>query len=103
MAWNDENKAPSVTGEVDAALVSLGQRGCACSFDGSGVPAGNYAAIQLLSDVVFTKLDTVEGADASSPFFPLVDNGFTVPSGTILYGPFTAIESFAGTYIAYKA
>jgi hypothetical protein len=104
MAWNDENLTPSVTQETDAALVSLGQRGCACVFDGGAVPAGNYAAVQCLTDCVFVTLDTTEGTGLASPFFPLVDNGATVPAGTILYGPFVAAEvASGGIIVAYKA
>lgn len=104
MAWNDENLAPSVTQETDAALVSLGQRGCACVFDGGAVPTGNYAAIQCLADSVFVTLDTTDGSGAASPFSPLVDNGATIPAGTILYGPFTSIEiNPGGIIVAYKA
>jgi hypothetical protein len=103
MAWNDENKAPSVTGEVDAALVSLGQRGCVCRFDG-GTATGNFAAVQCISDNIFVALDTVEGSGPNSPFFTLVNEGITVPAGTILYGPFTNVENSGGqTFIAYKA
>lgn len=105
MAWNDENLTPSVTNETDASLVSLGQRGCVCLFDG-GSATGNFAAIQCLTDCIFTVLDTTEGnsVDGTPPFFPLVDNGATIPSGTILYGSFTNIGlNSGGIIIAYKA
>lgn len=103
MAWNDENLTPSVTQETDAALVSLGQRGCVCIFDG-GTATGNFAAVQCITDNIFFTLDTVEGSGANSPFFTLVNEGITVPAGTILYGPFTTVNNDAGQcFVAYKA
>jgi hypothetical protein len=99
----NENISPSVTGEVDAALVSLGQRSCAVSFAAAGIPQGNYAAIQCLTDCTFDELDTVYGTATSSPFWDLVDNSFVFPAGTIFYGAFTVISGSSGTYIAYKA
>ena len=103
MSFLDENLTPSVTQETDASLVALGQRGCVSLFDG-GTATGNFAAIQCLSDCVFAALDTVEGSDANSPFYPLVNNGATIPTGTILYGPITYIDlNSGGVAIAYKA
>lgn len=102
MSFLDENISPSVTGEVDAALVSLGQRGCASSI-ASSVPTGNYAAIQCLTDCTFDQLDTVYGNGVYGPFWALIDGGILFPAGTIFYGPFTSISATAGTYIAYKA
>lgn len=98
----DENISPSVTQETDAALVSLGQRGCACSID-SAVPSGNYAAVQCLTDCSFDVLDTVYGSGSSSPFVDLCNASFLFPAGTIFYGPFKDISATSGTYIAYKA
>lgn len=99
----DENISPSVTGEVDAALVSLGQRGCVCIFDEANA-IGNFAAVQCITDCVFLTLETVEGTGANSPFYPLVDQGITIPAGTILYGPFTLVQNSANqTAICYKA
>ena len=92
-----ENLAPSVTQETDAALVSLGQRGCTVS---DSAVSGNFAAIQCIQDCSFDELTTVSGTD---DFFFLVDNGTTIPAGTIFYGAFTNISSLGGVYIAYKA
>ncbi len=103
MSFFDENLAPSVTQETDAALVALGQRGCVCVIGGESA-SGNFAAIQCITDTVFNGLETVEGAGAASPFFPLVDNAISVPAGTILYGPFTYIEIGGSQFvICYKA
>jgi hypothetical protein len=103
MAFFDENLAPSVTQETDAALVSLGQRGCVCLRDGATI-AGNFAAIQCITDNLFITLDTVEGTGANSPFFILVDEAVVIPAGTIIYGPFTTIQNDGSqTAIAYKA
>jgi hypothetical protein len=103
MSFLDENLTPSVTQETDASLVALGQRGCVCIFDG-GSATGNFAAIQCITDCVFLALDTVEGADVNSPFYPLVGNGATIPTGTILYGPITYVDLNPGCIvIAYKA
>jgi len=97
MAWNDENITPSVTQETDAALVSLGQRGAIAS---DGASFGNFAAIQCITDCVFDVLTTVRG-DVEFSFF--IDNATVIPAGTIIYGCFTVIGAFSGTYIAYKA
>jgi hypothetical protein len=101
--WKDENISPSVTGEVDAALVSLGQRGCVCVYDGNGGPTGNFAAVQCITDCQFDLLDTVNGSGENSPFFPFCDNSLVIPAGTIFYAPFTLISSTSGSFIAYKA
>jgi len=96
MAWNDENISPSVTGEVDALLTSLGQRGFVYVGDTS-VTTGNFAAIQCLTDTVFSSLtalnSTVGGLVAST----------TLGTGTVIYGPFTAFTLSSGKVIAYKA
>lgn len=103
MAWNDENTSPSVTQETDAALVALGQRGCVCIFD-VGNATGNFAAIQCITDNVFTVLDTVEGSGVNSPFQVFINEGTTFPAGTIIYGPFTSVTNSAGqSAICYKA
>jgi hypothetical protein len=92
----DENISPSVTGEVDAALVSLGQRG-AIAVDGVA-PGGNFAAIQCLTECEF------DGLTALNSDFSLILTPFLVPAGTIFYGPFTSISATMGSiYIAYKA
>jgi hypothetical protein len=96
MSFFDENLAPSVTQETDAALVSLGQRG-AIAVDGIA-PGGNFAAIQCLTDCEFDGLVAL-----NSDFTPIL-SPFLVPSGTIFYGPFTSISATSGSiYIAYKA
>lgn len=92
-----ENLAPSVTQETDAALVSLGQRGCIAT---DSIATGNFVAIQCIQDCSFDLLTTVSG---DGDFFFLVDNGVTIPAGTIFYGAFTNISSTGGIYIAYKA
>ena len=103
MAFLDENITPSVTQETDAALVSLGQRGCIAIYDGSDVATGNFAAVQCITDCVFDALDTVNGSSANSPFFPFCDNGLLIPAGTIFYAPFTLVGVSSGSFIAYKA
>jgi hypothetical protein len=97
MAFLDENISPSVTQETDAALVSLGQRGAVAS---DSVSTGNFAAIQCITDCVFDTLETIRGTVEFSFF---VDNGTTIPAGTILYGCFIDIGSTGGTYVAYRA
>ena len=71
MAWNDENIGPSITGEVDAALVSLGQRGATVS---DSYITGNFAAIQCITDCTFDILTTIRIAE----FSYFVDNSFTI-------------------------
>jgi hypothetical protein len=103
MAFLDENISPSVTQETDAALVSLGQRGCVCIYDGNGA-SGNFAAVQCITDTVFNALDTVEGSGANSPFQLLVSEAISVPAGTIIYGPFIYVEIDGSQFvICYKA
>lgn len=103
MSFLDENITPSVTQETDAALVSLGQRGCVCIYD-NATATGNFAAVQCITDNIFLTLDTVQGIGLNSPFYPLIDGGVTFPAGTIIYGPFTeVINSGSQAAICYKA
>jgi len=95
MAWNDENLAPSVTQETDAALVALGQRGFIYT-DDTTLVNGNFAAIQIIADTVFAALTAL-----NSTVGGLV--GVTLPAGTIIYGPFTSYDLASGKVIAYKA
>jgi hypothetical protein len=97
MAFLDENISPSVTQETDAALVALGQRGAVAS---DGALTGNFAAIQCITDCIFDVLTTIRGTVEFSFF---VDNGTTIPAGTIIYGCFTDIGSTGGIYVAYRA
>lgn len=95
MSFFDENLAPSVTQETDAALVSLGQRGFIYTADTTLVE-GNFAAIQILADTVFAALTAL-----NSTVGGLV--GVTLSAGTIIYGPFTSYDLASGKVIAYKA
>ena len=98
MSFLDENLAPSVTQETDAALVSLGQRGFIFTDDTNAVN-GNFAAIQIIADTVFaslTALDSTVGNLAGG-------SGITLSAGTIIYGPFTSYDLTSGKVIAYKA
>jgi hypothetical protein len=91
----DENLAPSVTQETDAALVALGQRGFVYT-DDTTLVNGNFAAIQIIADTVFSALTAL-----NSTVGGLV--GVTLPAGTIIYGPFTSYDLTSGKVIAYKA
>ena len=91
----DENLAPSVTQETDAALVALGQRGFIYTADTTLVQ-GNFAAIQIIADTVFSALTAL-----NSTVGGLV--GVTLTAGTIIYGPFTSYDLTSGKVIAYKA
>ena len=91
----DENITPSVTQETDAALVALGQRGFVYTDDATLVN-GNFAAIQIIADTVFSALTAL-----NSTVGGLV--GVTLPAGTIIYGPFTSYDLTSGKVIAYKA
>lgn len=103
MSFLDENISPSVTQETDAALVSLGQRGCVCVYD-EGTVSGNFAAVQCITACTFLTLDTVEGSGANSPFQLLVAEAISVPAGTVLYGPFTSVRPNTTQFaICYKA
>jgi hypothetical protein len=103
MAFLNENISPSVTQETDAALVSLGQRGCVCIYDASGSATGNFAAVQCITDCIFSTLNTVNGSSENSPFFPFVDSNLSIPAGTIFYAPFILVDANSGSFIAYKA
>jgi hypothetical protein len=113
MAWNDENKSPSVTGEVDAALVSLGQRGLIYVNNNDQI-IGNYAAIQMVTNTIFASISlatTPDGATTcasdiglSQAFDCCTDTtAATFPAGFILYGPFVCFGLTSGSVIAYKA
>ena len=91
----DENLAPSVTQETDAALVSLGQRGFIYT-DDTTLVNGNFAAIQIIADTVFSALTAL-----NSTVGGLV--GVTLTAGTVIYGPFTSYDLTSGKVIAYKA
>ena len=95
MSFLDENLAPSVTQETDAALVSLGQRGFVYVSDTTAT-SGNFAAIQVLEAAQFSAL-----AALNSTVGGLV--GITLTAGTIIYGPFTGFTLNSGKVIAYKA
>jgi hypothetical protein len=96
MAWNDENIGPSVTGEVDAALVSLGQLGFVY-VDSTSVTPGNFAAIQIIADTQFAFLSALYSTGLGNI------SGITLNAGTIIYGPFTSFTLTSGKVIAYKA
>ena len=108
MAWNDENITPSVTQETDAALVALGQRGCVYALPGVDI-IGNFAAIQIVTDAVFTVITTTfSGENADPDLGEMMDcctnsTAPTLPAGFIIYGPFTKFNLLSGTAIAYKA
>ena len=95
MAFFDENLVSSVTQETDASLVSLGQRGFVYVGDTTAT-TGNFAAIQILADAVFSALSAL-----NSTVGGLV--GATLTAGTIIYGPFTSFTLTSGKVIAYKA
>lgn len=95
MAWNDENISPSVTGEVDALLTALGQRGFVYVGDTTAT-TGNFAAIQVVADAVFSSLTALNSTVGGLA-------GATLYAGTIIYGPFTAFTLTSGKVIAYKA
>jgi hypothetical protein len=95
MAFFDENLAPSVTQETDAALVSLGQRGFVYT-DDTTLVNGNFAAIQIISNTIFSALTAL-----NSTVGGLV--GVSLPAGMIIYGPFTSYDLASGKVIAYKA
>jgi len=98
MAWNDENITPSVTGEVDALLTSLGQRGFVFT-DASYVSVtGNFVAIQMIEDTIFYSLTALNSTVGN-----LATSSVTLPAGTIIYGPFTGYTLVGGKVIAYKA
>ena len=90
----DENLATSVT-PTDAGLVSLGQRGFIYTAD-TNLVEGNFAAIQIIADTVFSALTAL-----NSTVGGLV--GVTLTAGTVIYGPFTSYDLTSGKVIAYKA
>jgi len=100
MAWNDENLTTSVTQETDAAIVSLGQRGFDYVEDTTARSA-NYAAIQILSPGTVTTFTTLTALNST---VGSLGTALVIPSGTIIYGPFTGFTLGASAkVIAYKA
>jgi hypothetical protein len=105
MALYPEGTAPLPMDDVQRAAnkanelsrQTLGQNGCIAT---DSTATGNFVAIQCIQDCSFDLLTTVSG---DGDFFFLVDNGVTIPAGTIFYGAFTNISSLGGIYIAYKA
>ena len=95
MAWNDENLAPSVTQETDAALVALGQNGFVF-VDGTSATPGNFAAIQVIDDAQFSALSVLSSTVGNL-------TSIVLGTGTIIYGPFTSFTLASGKVIAYKA
>jgi len=94
MSFLDENLGTSVT-PTEAGLVSLGQRGFIYT-DDTTLVEGNFAAIQIIADAVFSALTAL-----NSTVGGLV--GVTLTAGTIIYGPFTSYDLTSGKVIAYKA
>jgi hypothetical protein len=111
--WKDENISPSVTGEVDAALVSLGQRGLLYVNINTTI-FGNFAAIQMVTDTIFNSISLATTPNGATQGFCAAEldqacdcctdtTPATFPAGFILYGPFVAFSLFSGSVIAYKA
>lgn len=74
---------------------ALGQNGAIAS---DGIVTGNFVAVQVITDgTLFDLLDTAPSADFSALL------GQAISAGTVLYGPFTAIGSTGGFFVAYKA
>ena len=90
----DENLSTSVT-PTEAGLVSLGQRGFVYVAD-TTVTSGNFAAIQIIADAIFSSLTALNSTVGGLA-------GVTLTAGTIIYGPFTAFTLTSGKVIAYKA
>lgn len=99
MAWNDENLAPSVTQETDAALVALGQNGFVY-VDSTAAVTGNFASIQVIASgtstfTALTALNSTVGA---------LGTAVALAAGTIIFGPFTGFTLASNSkVIAYKA
>jgi hypothetical protein len=95
----DENLAPSVTQETDAALVSLGQRGFDY-VDTTAAVVGNYASIQIIASgtSTFTALSALNSTVGA------LGTTVALTAGTIIYGPFTGFTLASNSkVIAYKA
>lgn len=74
-------------------MAPLGQYGGEI-ITGTGAHTGKWEAIQVLADTVFTLLTgSLTGSYAA----------LTFPSGTILFGNFTAITLASGSVVAYKS
>jgi len=79
--------------EVELLGLSLGQEGGIAKT--IGAVTGSFCSVQAVSDCTFTTLTS-----PISDFAALLN--ITIPAGTVIYSPFTAITSSVGTYIAYK-
>jgi hypothetical protein len=74
---------------------SLGKYG-AVTETGTTAVTGNFAAIQMIEDTVFTTL-------TSSNWSGDAMTGVTFKAGQVIYGAFTAFTLTSGKVIAYKA
>lgn len=74
----------------------VGQTGVT-NFNDTTVRTGNWFAIQIIADVIFTTITEVSAEGTAD-----MASGITYPAGIILYGHFTAITLASGTAKAYK-
>ena len=79
--------------EVELLGLSLGQEGGIAK--SAGGVTGSFCSVQAITDCTFTALTS-----PVSDFAALLN--ITIPAGTVIYSPFTAITSSVGTYIAYR-
>jgi len=82
--------------ELSILSAQAGQSGVT-NFNDTTARTGNWFAIQIIADVVFTTL-TESDAEGTADMV----TGITYSAGTVIYGKFTAITLTSGTCRAYK-
>jgi hypothetical protein len=73
---------------------TFGQGGCEV-VTADTIPAGDYCALQCITDVTLTSLN--------APRLTGTITGITLPAGTVIFTQFTGGEVDSGTVIAYNA
>ena len=104
---DDVQRAANKSNEIGRQ--ALGQNGAVYVNDGSTI-IGNFVAIQMVTDTIFSGINTTfSGLDSVDPgLLQAMDcctdtTPATFPAGFILYGPFIGFNLTSGSVIAYKA
>lgn len=87
--------------QAESATLSMaGQNGAIIVTDTTAI-TGNFRAIYVLADTIFATLTSDITKNGSVTAAVAADFG-TVPTGTTLYGKFTAVTLTSGKVILYK-
>ena len=70
---------------------------------GDAEVTGNYFAIQIINDTIFSKLIDENNEEGSSHDLAATElSGIGVPAGIVIYGDFTNIDLTSGIICAFK-